>query len=338
MRLTTALAATGLLAGMGPAAAARAAGVHSAGPQPVATYSIVARDPATGRLGVAVQSHWFCVGALVPWAEAGVGAVATQSFVRVDYGPELLADLRAGRAPEEALAARTKADEGRAVRQVGLVDAKGRAASFTGKDCIASAGGRVGEGWAVQANIMADDSVVPAMAAAWEKASGDFPLRLLAALDAAQAAGGDLRGRQSAAMLIVEGKRQAEPWQGVLLDVRVDDHPEPLAELRRLVAVHAAYDAANAGDARLAAGDAAGALALYERAEELMPGNVELTFWRGIGLVQADRRDEGLAVLRRVFARERRWLELVPRLVAAGHLADDAELLAAIRAQAPPGR
>ena len=330
MRFTTALAATSLLAGTAPTTSGPAA----TSPQPVSTYSIVARDPDTGRLGVAVQSHWFCVGALVPWAEAGVGAVATQSFVRVDYGPEILGDLRAGKSPDQSLAARTKADDGRDVRQVGVIDAKGRAASFTGSACVASAASHVGQGYAVQANIMVDDSVVPAMARAYEKASGDFAHRLLAALDAAQAAGGDLRGRQSAAMLIVEGARPVEPWQGVALDLRVDDDPEPLVELRRLVGVHAAYDAANAGDARLAAGDTKGALALYERAEELLPEQVELTFWRGITLVQQDRRDEGLALLRRVFAKDRRWLDLVPRLTAAGHLEDDAELLAAIRAQA----
>lgn len=316
---------------------AATAGTSTAGPpvQPVATYSIVARDPETGHLGVAVQSHWFSVGSIVTWAEAGVGAVATQSFARAAYGPEILQDLRSGLSPDEALRRRTADDAGRATRQVGVVDARGRVAARTGERCIASAGHELGEGFSVQANLMTDDGVVPAMAAAYRGASGDFALRLLTALEGAQAAGGDVRGRQSAALLIVAAERTDDPAEARVLELRVDDHPEPLVELRRLARIHAAYEAANAGDERLGAGDVAGALSLYERAEELYPENVELSYWRGIGLLQAGRAEEGLAILQRVFAREPRWLALGPRLVAAGLLPDDAALLERIEALAP---
>jgi uncharacterized Ntn-hydrolase superfamily protein len=303
--------------------------------QPIATYSIVARDPETGALGVAVQSHWFSVGSIVTWAEAGVGAVATQSFARTAYGPELLADLREGIAPQEALDKRVQADGGAAVRQVAVVDAQGRVAAWTGPACVASASHRLGAAYSCQANIMTDDGVVPAMAAAYEAAVGDFADRLLAALDGAQAAGGDLRGRQSAAILIVDGKRRAEPWQGVLLELRVEDHPEPLRELRRLVRVQRAYDAANAGDAALERGDLAAALAEYARAEDLLPEQVELSFWRGITLLQRGHEAEALAILARVFAREPAWTLMPARLVAAGHFPDDPGLLQRLAALAP---
>lgn len=299
---------------------------------PVATYSIVARDPASGALGVAVQSHWFSVGSIVTWAEAGVGAVATQSFARAAYGPELLADLRAGRAPQEALDARTAADRGRDVRQVAVVDAQGRVAAWTGPSCIASAGHRIGDGFSCQANIMLDDGVVPAMAAAYESAEGEFADRLLAALEGAQLAGGDLRGKQSAAILIVDGEPHGEPWQGVLLELRVEDHPDPLRELGRLMRVQRAYDAANAGDAALERGDLAGALDQYARAERLYPESVELSFWRGITLLQRGHESEALGLLERVFAREPAWRLMPRRLVAAGQFPDDAALLGKLEA------
>lgn len=302
--------------------------------QPVATFSIVARDPETGALGVAVQSHWFSVGSIVTWAEAGVGAVATQSFARAAYGPELLEDLRAGMPPEEALGARVNADRGRDVRQVAVVDAQGRVAAWTGPSCIASAGHRLGAGYSCQANIMRDDGVVPAMAAAYEAAEGAFAERLLAALDGAQHAGGDLRGMQSAAILIVGAERRAEPWQGVLLELRVEDHPEPLRELRRLLRVQRAYDAANAGDVSLERGDLAAALESYARAEELYPESVELSFWRGITLLQRGHEQEALALLGRVFAREPAWTLMPRRLVAAGQFPDDPDLLAKLDALA----
>ena len=326
-----------LLAMSGAAQDAVVATAHETGigPQPVSTFSIVARDEATGRLGVAVQSHWFSVGSIVTWAEAGVGAVATQSFARAAYGPELLEDLRRGMAPAAALEKRTAADESREVRQIGVVDADGRVAAWTGASCIAGAGHETGDAFSVQANIMIDDGVVPAMAAAYRKAEGDFAERLLQALEGAQTAGGDLRGRQSAAILIVEAERQPAPWMGVVLDLRIADHPQPLEELRRLLRIHAAYDAANTGDARLERRDVPGALEAYSRAEALLPEQMELSFWRGISLLQAGQEDAGMDLLARVFAREPAWLAMPQRLVDAGHLQADAELLARIAALAP---
>ncbi len=212
------------------------------------TYSIVARDAKTGQLGVAVQSHWFSVGPVVPWAEAGVGAVATQSLVRIDYGPLGLAAMRAGEDAKTALEKLMARDDGREVRQVAMVDSSGKVAVHTGSKCIASAGHYSGDGFSVQANLMLNDEVVPAMRAAYERATGDFADRLLATLGAAQGAGGDIRGRQSAAILIVSGERQEAPWQGRLMELRVEDHPTPVKELRRLVQLHRAYEHSNRGD------------------------------------------------------------------------------------------
>ena len=306
----------------------------AASPQPVSTYSIVARDPETGRLGVAVQSHWFSVGSVVPHARPGVGAVATQSFARIAYGPELLEDLAAGLAPAEALAARLAADPGAAVRQVAVVDTRGRVAAHTGEACIPAAGHLKGEGWSVQANLMQDEGVVPAMAAAFESARGSFEERLLRALEAAEDAGGDVRGRQSAALLVVEGEAAA-PGEGVVVDLRVEDHPDPLGELRRLWRLHRAYTEAAAGDEALARGQTETARSHYEEAASLAPESTELLYWRALALLQAGEEEPALLLFRRVFAREPRWLALAPRLVESGHLQAGAGLLARIAAQAP---
>jgi len=214
-----------------------------------ATYSIVARDPKTGELGVAVQSHWFAVGALVTWAEPGVGAVATQANIDPGYGPRALALLRAGKSAREALAELLAKDTEREVRQVALVDARGNVAAHTGKDTIPFAGHQTGTGFSVQANIMANEKVWPAMARAYRETKGPLAERLLAALDAAQAAGGDVRGKQSAAILIVGPDKVEEAWRGVRLNLRVDDAREPLTELRRLYKLARAYERANQGDA-----------------------------------------------------------------------------------------
>src|SRR5262245_25126822 len=216
--------------------------------RPVHTFSIVARDPATGEMGVAVQSHWFSVGSEVTWADPGVGAVATQSFVDPAYGPLGLAMMRAGRTAPEALAALLAGDSGRDVRQVGMVDAKGNVATHTGKLDIPAAGGQSGKQYVVQANLMEKASVWPAMARAYETATGDLADRLLAALDAARAEGGDIRGRQSAALLVVKATSTGRPWNDRIFDLRVEDHAEPLKELRRLVALQRAYHHMGAGD------------------------------------------------------------------------------------------
>jgi uncharacterized Ntn-hydrolase superfamily protein len=299
--------------------------------RPVATYSIVARDAETGQLGVAVQSHWFSVGSIVTWAEAGVGAVATQSFAEPSYGPLGLELMRTGRTATEALSALAGTDEGRAVRQVAMVDADGDVSAYTGQNCIAAAGHQVGEGYSVQANLMDRDTVWPAMAAAYEASDGDLAERLLAALEAAQVEGGDIRGKQSAALLIVEGERADAPWKGRVFDLRVEDHPEPLAELRRLVTLQRAYLALNHGDELMAAGDVGGAMASYREATTLVPDeatNGEAAFWTGVTLASIGREDDALPWLARSAAQDDRWARLVPRLPASGLLPDDEEVIA----------
>ena len=193
--------------------------------RPVSTYSIVAYDEKTGELGVAVQSHWFSVGSTVPWAKAGVGAVATQSFVKIEYGPEGLELMEKGLTAQEALDSLVSKDPGRAVRQVGMVDAKGNVAVHTGKKCIEFAGHKTGNNFTVQANIMASQTVWPLMAMTFEMTDGDLAERMMAALETAQAEGGDLRGKQSASMLIVSGNPTGIPWKDTVLDLRVEDHP-----------------------------------------------------------------------------------------------------------------
>jgi uncharacterized Ntn-hydrolase superfamily protein len=314
---------------------ALAAAAEPAPTRPVHTYSIVARDPDTGQLGVAVQSHWFGVGAVVPWAEAGVGAVATQSFVEPAYGPRGLALMRGGHAAPEALETLLAADENRAVRQVAMIDAAGRVGVFTGERCIEAAGHLQGEGFSVQANLMEHDTVWPAMAAAYREAAGQ-PLaeRLLAALEAAERQGGDIRGRQSAALLVVRAKTTGDPWRDRLVDLRVDDHERPLVELRRLLERHRAYDEMNRGDEALAEQRVEAALAHYARATALAPGIVELPFWQAVTLLASGREQEALALFGEVFAADPRWVEVVRRLPDAGLLPDDPELLARVLAQA----
>jgi len=293
--------------------------------RPVHTYSIVARDPATGQLGVAVQSHWFSVGSVVSWAEAGVGAIATQSFVDPAYGPRGLELMRGGLSPAQALAALTSVDEGRDVRQIAFVDAAGRVAAHTGSRCIEAAGHHLGEGYSVQANMMLSDRVVPAMAAAYEKAEGDLAERMLQALEAAEAAGGDIRGRQSAAMVIVKGVSSGRPWADRVLDLRVEDHPDPLAELRRLVTVHHAYERMNAGDVAVEKGDLGLAKAEYAAAAALLPGSLEVQYWAAVTLATVGELDAALPVFREVFAADPNWVELTRRLLKPGIIPDTPE-------------
>ncbi|MCI0574541.1 MAG: DUF1028 domain-containing protein, partial [Myxococcaceae bacterium] len=251
--------------------------------RPVNTYSIVARDPVTGELGVAVQSHWFAVGQMVPWAEAGVGAVATQSFVDPSYGKLGLDLMRAGRTAPEALTGLLAADAGKGVRQVAMVDTEGRVAAHTGDKCIAAAGHHVGKGYSVQANMMASDAVWPAMSKAFEATKGDLADRMLAALEAAEKAGGDIRGKQAAALIVVSGNASGKPWADRRFDLRVDDHPRPLEELRRLVTIQRAYNHMNAGDLAMEKQDFAAAMREYGKAEKLYSGNPEMTYWHAVG-------------------------------------------------------
>lgn len=295
--------------------------------RPVHTYSIVARDPNTGELGVAVQSHWFSVGPIVAWAEAGVGAVATQSFVDPSYGKNGLDLMRAGKSAPETLKELLAKDEGREVRQVAMIDAQGRVDAWTGKNDIQAAGHIVGTNFSVQANLMLNDKVWPAMARAFENTRGDLTDRMLAALDAAQAAGGDIRGRQSAALIVVTGKPTGQAWKDRTFDLRVDDSPEPLKELRRLVRLQRAYNHMNAGDLAVEKKDNEGALREYSAAERLVPDNAEMIYWHAVALVNMGRVDESLPLFRKVFAMDRNWITLTPRLPKSGLLPDDPKLI-----------
>lgn len=300
----------------------RARGVARA-TMPVATYSIVARDPETGELGVAVQSHYFSVGPIVPWVRAGVGAVATQSLVDVSYGPLGLELMAGGKSAPEALAALLAADEQREVRQVAMVDASGRVAVHTGERCIAHAGHVVGEQFSVQANMMLRDSVPKAMYDAYREARGDLADRLLAALQAAEREGGDIRGKQSAAIVVVTGQPTGQVWRDRLFDLRVEDHPEPLEELARLMRLQRAYRWVDIGDQRVAAGDLKGAREAYERAAQLAPEVTELRFWQAVSLFSAGYEAEAMPVFAEIFRREPQWALLVPRLVRPGFLPNE---------------
>jgi uncharacterized Ntn-hydrolase superfamily protein len=299
-------------------------------PRPHGTYSIVAFDPATGEHGVAVQSHWFSVGSSVAWAEAGVGAVATQSFIDPSYGPLGLALMRAGRSAPDALKGLIAADEGRDVRQVAMIDAAGRVAAHTGAKCIAAAGDLVGKDFSVQANLMDKATVWPAMAKAFEASRGDLADRLVAALEAAEAQGGDIRGKQSAAILVVKGVPSGRPWQDRLFDLRVEDHPDPVVELRRLVTLQRAYNLMNEGDLAVEKKDDAGALKAYGAAEALVPDNAEMAYWHAVALVNMKRVDEAIPIFAKAFRLHPKWRDLTPRLPKAGLLPDDPKLIARI--------
>jgi uncharacterized Ntn-hydrolase superfamily protein len=292
------------------------------------TYSIVARDAATGEIGVAVQSHWFSVGTSVSWAEAGVGAIATQSFINKSFGPRGLALLRSGLTAQQALDSLLATDEGRDVRQLAIVDTAGNVAVHTGKKCIDHGGHIDGNGFSVQANMMLTDKVPQAMATAFEK-SGGKPLaeRLLGALDAAQAAGGDIRGKQSAALIVVPARSHNEPWNERPVDLRVDDSPAPLRELRRLYNVQVAYEHMNAGDLATEKADMQGAMAEYGAAMKMFPQNLEMQYWTAITLANNGQVTKAMPMLKRVFAADKNWKELTRRLPKVGLLTvSDADL------------
>jgi len=310
-----------------PAVPAREHGMPT---RPVATYSIVARDSLTGEMGVAVQSHWFSVGPIVPWAEAGVGAVATQSFAEPAYGPLGLDLMRLGRGAPLALEALVSTDAGEAVRQVAMIDSEGNVAVHTGSRAIQAAGHRMGAQYSVQANLMESPTVWDAMAEAYETAEGDLAERMLAALEAAEGEGGDIRGRQSAAILIVSGESTGRAWADRRFDLRVEDHPDPVGELRRLVQLQRAYAQLNEGDEWLAQDDVARALQSYAEATAIVPDeatNGEAAFWVGVTLAGSERVEEALPYLRRAYRQDPRWAEVVRRLVPPGLLPDDDDLL-----------
>ncbi|AII54049.1 DUF1028 domain-containing protein [Hymenobacter sp. APR13] len=307
-----------LLAGLARPAAAQ---VYRTTDPLAHTYSIVARDPATGDLAVAVQSHWFSVGTSVSWAEAGVGAIATQSFTNKSFGPRGLALLRAGKTAQQALDELLSTDDGRDVRQVAIVDSKGNVATHTGAKCIDFAGHRQGTQFSVQANMMLTEKVPAAMQRAFEAgAKLPLPERMLAALDAAQGAGGDVRGRQSAALLVVRAKPGAGVWEDRLVDLRVDDAAEPLKELRRLLSLHRAYEHMNAGDLAVEKNDVPGAIREYEAAEKLFPNNLEMRYWHAISLANKEQVPAALKLLAPIFRQEPNWRELTERLPKVGLL------------------
>lgn len=283
------------------------------------TYSIVALDRNSGELGVAVQSRWLAAGAVVPWARPGVGAVATQSFVDARYGLVGIELLASGHAPEAALAELLTADPDPGVRQVGMVDATGRTAAHTGADCVAAAGHLMGASVTVQANMMERATVWPAMLAAFEGAQGDLTDRLFAALRAAEAEGGDVRGRQSAGILVVPGNADAKPWD-VRFDVRVDDHRHPLDELERLVSIARAYEALDEGFEALAVGEVEAAAAFMERAAALAPDDDQIRLWQAVTVFEAGDETRGRKLYRSALAVEPRAGEHLRRFAAAGQL------------------
>jgi uncharacterized Ntn-hydrolase superfamily protein len=302
----------------------------------VQTYSIVARDPATGQLGVAVQSKYFAVGPVAPWAQAGVGAVASQAFDGAEFGPEVLGLLADGRPAAQALAALLQDDPHRELRQVGVVDARGQVAVHTGRRCVAAAGHAVGEGFAVQANVMLDDSVWPAMKTAYEGATGDLADRMLQALAGGQAVGGDIRGQQSAALVVVAGEPGQRPWLGRLVDVRVDDHPQPVVELGRLLRLHRAHELLHEAKAALMAREAEDALARLGLAATLAADQIEIRLYLAVSLLEAGRESEAIPVFREVFAEEPRWAQLLPRLLPRGLVGRDPVAVARIAALGGP--
>jgi uncharacterized Ntn-hydrolase superfamily protein len=303
--------------------------------RPTHTYSIVAFDEETGQLGVAVQSHWFSVGSIVAWAESGIGAIATQSFVEVSYGPLGLELMRAGKSSEEALAALIKADKNEDVRQVAMVDAKGKVAVHTGKNCIPEAGHYVGNGFTCQANLMLKDTVWDAMAKAFQNTKGDLADRLLAALEAAEAEGGDIRGKQSAALIVVSGDSSGVWWKDRVYDLRIEDHLTPVKELRRLLKLNKAYNHMNMGDEYLTENKVEDAMKAYTKAMEMYPENAEMIFWPAVTLAATGNVEKSLPLFKKVFAMDYNWAILVPRLPKVGQLPQDEELIKKILSMAP---
>ncbi|WP_255584630.1 DUF1028 domain-containing protein [Zunongwangia sp. SCSIO 43204] len=285
------------------------------------TFSVVAKDPRTGEMAVAVQSHWFSVGSLVSWGKSGVGVVATQSFVNPAYGPNGLKLMGGGMSAKDALDELVSQDEGRDYRQIAFLDVKGNVAAYTGKLCVESAAHIEGENFSVQANMMLNDKVVPAMAEAF-KSNGALPLaeRMVEVLKAAQNAGGDIRGKQSAALIVVGPKKVENPWEEKKIDLRVDDHQNPIQELERLLKTARAYEHMNKGDLAVEKGDIDIALEEYGTAEEMFPDNLEMKFWKAVALANSDRLEEALPVFAEIFEQDENWREMITRLPKAGLL------------------
>ena len=285
------------------------------------TFSIVARDAETGEMAVAVQSHWFSVGSLVSWGKSGVGVVATQSFVNPSYGPKGLALMQEGMSAEVALKQLIAEDEGKAYRQVAFLDVNGNASAYTGEKCVVYASQITGDNFSVQANMMLTDQTVPAMAAAFEEHSA-LPLaeRMVEVLKAAQAAGGDIRGKQSAALIVVGPELVENPWEEYKINLRVDDHQNPIEELDRLLKVARAYEYMNRGDLAVEAGDMPEALEQYGTAETMFPDNLEMKFWKAVAMANDGQLEEAKPIFKAIFEQDENWREMVGRLVKPGLL------------------
>jgi uncharacterized Ntn-hydrolase superfamily protein len=295
------------------------------------TFSIVARDERTGEMAVAVQSHWFSVGTVVSWGEAGVGVVATQSFVNKSFGVRGLDLLKQGKSPQEALDQLLSDDAGRDYRQVAIVDVTGRVAAYTGKSCIQFASHKVGNNFSVQANMMLNDKVVPAMEKSWnDNSTKPLAERMVAVLEAAQQAGGDIRGKQSAAVLVVGPTVSAEAWNSRLIDLRVDDSPNPIPELARLLKVYRAYEHMNQGDLYVEKVEMEKAMKEYKAAMTMFPENLEMQYWTAITLANNKDVKSATSMLQKIYARDSNWRELTKRLPAVGLLTVSAEDLKAL--------
>ncbi len=291
------------------------------------TYSIVARDSVTGDIGVAVQSHWFSVGTTVTYGKAGVGVVATQSLVNPSYGPKGLALMEQGLSPQQALDALIANDEGKMYRQVAFLNANGDVATHTGNLCIEAAGHRQGKNFSVQANMMLKNTVWDAMADTFENTQGSLSERIMAAMKAAQSEKGDIRGKQSAAILIVKGEATGNSWEDTIMDLRVEDHENPVAELERLIEMHKAYDFMNKGDLAMEAGDSKLAENMYLNAQQLFPENLEMQYWYAINLLNNRQFEKAFPILKSIFKQDENWRELTARLMKSKLLAISEEEL-----------
>lgn len=294
------------------------------------TYSIVARDSITGEMGVAVQSHWFSVGSVVTYGKAGVGVVATQSLVNPSYGPKGLVLMEQGLSPQQALDVLLKNDSGEMYRQVAFLDSNGNVATHTGNSCIAEAGHKQGVNFSVQANMMLNATVWDAMANAFENTKGSLSERMLSALKAAELEKGDIRGKQSAAILIVKGETTGNSWEDTIMDLRVEDHETPIKELERLIKIHQAYDFMNKGDLAMEAGDNKKAETLYLNAQKLFPENLEMQYWYAINLLNNKDFEKARPILTTIFKTDQNWKLLIPRLVDSKLLVISKEELAAV--------
>lgn len=291
------------------------------GSEPLAhTFSIVARDSKTGEMGVAVQSHWFSVGSLVAWGEAGVGVVATQSFVNPSFGQRGLDLLKKGMTAKEVVDMLIASDDGRDVRQLAIVDSKGNSAAYTGSKCISEAGHIIGDGYSVQANMMLNNTVWSAMSKAFENSTGPLAERLIAALEAAQSEGGDIRGKQSACLLVVKGNESGNLWEDRLIDLRVEDNPDPIFEIKRLLKVYRAYEHMNKGDLATEKGDMNLAMDEYNEAMKMFPDNLEMKYWTAVSLANTGEVEKSLSMFKEIFLIDPNWKELTKRLVPVGLL------------------